>query len=95
MKRVKRLIAMVLSGIMLCGIMVTTNAADSEHTHTLGHIIPGTTTCYNSFSSGTHSGSYGVCHILVNFYSARVVCAACNAEYTHTWIETKHTACGQ
>lgn len=79
---------------MLCGVMVTANAAD-EHNHVLKSIVPGTTTCYNSFSSGNHSSSNGLCYILVNFYSARAICAICGEEYTHTWIETKHTACGQ
>ncbi len=95
MKRVKRAVAMVLAGVMLCGIAVTANAA--EHTHVYGNW--GAWVCYNSFSSGTHTyvksdGTTGTCTLLVNQYK-RVGTCSCGATDTDYRTEMIHTSCGQ
>lgn len=84
MKRVKRMVVMVLAGIMLCGVMVTANAADDACSHEHKALIKETIRCYNSFSSGTHSCSSGTCYILVNQYSAQAICKHCGVQYTHS-----------
>ncbi len=96
MKRVKRAVAMVLAGVMLCGIAVTANAA-SGHSHQFGE--PGPAVCYNSFSSGTHTyvrldGSTGICTILVKQYKAVKTCG-CGATEPVYSTTTQHTGCGQ
>lgn len=96
MKRVKKAVAVVLTGVMLCGAVVTANAADG-HAHVFGE--PGTAVCYNSFSSGTHTyvkpdGSTGTCTILVNQYRAVKTCG-CGATEPVYWTVVQHTGCGQ
>lgn len=96
MKRVKKAVAVVLAGIMLCGAAVTVNAA-TEHTHVYNPTSA--YVCYNSFSSGTHTyvkpdGTTGVCTILVNQYRAAGICA-CGETGTAYKTEMQHTSCGQ
>lgn len=57
MKNVKKAVAMMLAGVMLCGLAVTANAADGVmrapvHVHAFS--VP-RYSLYNSFSSGTHT----------------------------------------
>lgn len=97
MKRAKKAVAMVLAGVMLCGVAVTANAA-SEHTHSWGPW--GTATCYNSFSSGTHTytkadGKTGTCTVLVNQYKRVRTCSECGEKEPYYWTEVQHTSCGQ
>lgn len=56
MKKMNKVVATVLAGVMLCGFAVTVNAADSimrEPVHVHAFSVP-RYTLYNSFSSGTH-----------------------------------------
>lgn len=96
MKRVKKAVAVVLAGVMLCGVAVTANAATREHTHVYNPTSA--YVCYNSFSSGTHTyvknGITGVCTILVNQYRAAGVCS-CGETGTVYKTEMQHTSCGQ
>lgn len=87
--------ALVLAGVMLCGVAVTTNAA-AEHKHEYSW---GSYSYYNSFSSGTHTyvkadGTIGTCTLLVNQYK-RVGTCLCGDVKTDYKTEMIHTSCGQ
>ena len=111
MKRVKKVTAAMLVSVLVLGFAVTAHASESVlrapvHTHAFS--VP-SYSCYNSFSSGTHSyvsgykvdskGNttpvYSSCTILVYQYKGvwKCACGATNGADYKT--ETEHTACGQ
>lgn len=111
MSRMKKVIVTVLISALVSGFALTAYAAEGilrEPVHKHAFSVP-KYTCYNSFSSGTHSyvngykvdangqtvPTYGSCTILVNQYSGvwKCGCGATNGVDYKT--ETQHTACGQ
>lgn len=85
--------AVVMAVVMLCGVAVTANAAEHEHSYDWGSWV-----YYNSFSSGTHTyvenGVTKTCTLLVNQYKRLGTCE-CGATYTDYHTEMIHTSCGQ
>lgn len=111
MSRTKKVIATMLVSVLVSGFAVTAHAEESimrEPVHRHAFSVP-SYTCYNSFSSGTHSYvsgrkvdadgnitlTYSSCTVLVNQYRGVWTCGCGATNGVDYKTETKHTACGQ
>ena len=101
MKRVKRILAVAVASIMLCGAVITVGA----HVHAYSNTK---TVCYNSFSRNTHpyitgvktytSGKveyqYGTCQVVEYRYKDFYECACGDYFYDPPYSKAWHSACG-
>lgn len=104
MRRIKKLIAMVTLGAMLCGFAITTYAAG--HTHAYSYIG---TDCYNSFNGSQHpyvvstttkpSGEvvyeYGSCQMVIYQYRDIYKCGCGDVKDENYHSKTWHANCGR
>ena len=105
MKRAKKILAVAITSIMLCGVALTAGAAEGVHKHAYSY---GETKCHHSSNVHTHpyvaetvtypSGKveikYGSCQVVKYHYKDIYRCG-CNAYYyTDEYVKLWHANCG-